>query len=101
MDAPGRVALFARRATVLIQHLVNEVRERAQLRLAPFRVMLWRRQRSGDRPAHQAPMNTELRRHTRDRADTKLMLPTELLKQIHFGFPVHKRPPDSIEVTVG
>ena len=38
-------------------------------------------------------MNTELRRHTGDRADTKLMLPTELLKQIHFGFPVHKRPP--------
>jgi hypothetical protein len=31
--------------------------------------------------------------HTRDRADTKLMLPTELLEQIRFGFPVHKRPP--------
>ena len=45
-------------------------------------------------------MNTELRGHTRDRADTKLMLPTELLEQIHFGLPVHKRPPDAIRVTV-
>ena len=40
-------------------------------------------------------------RHTGDRADTKLMLPTELLEQIHFGFPVHKRPPDLVGVTVG
>ena len=85
----------------LVQHLVDEVRDRAQLRLAPFRVMVRRRQGSGDRPADNAPMNTELRGHTRDRADTKLMLPTELLKQIHFGFPVHKRPPDAIRVTVG
>src|SRR5271156_1040239 len=101
MNAPGRVALLARCATVLVQHLVDEVRDRAQLRLAPFRVMLRRRQRSGDRPADNASVNTELRRHTRDRADTKLMLPTELLEQIHFGFPVHKRPPEPIGATVG
>jgi hypothetical protein len=29
------------------------------------------------------------------------MLPTELLEQFHFGFPVHKRPPDPIGLTVG
>ncbi len=46
-------------------------------------------------------MNAELRRHTRDRADTELMLPTKLLEQIHFGFPVHARPPDPVGVTVG
>ena len=63
--------------------------------------MLRRWQRSGDRPADNASVNTELRRHTRDRADTKLMLPTELLEQIHFGFPVHKRPPEPIGATVG
>jgi hypothetical protein len=28
------------------------------------------------------------------RADTEFMLPAELLEQIHFGFPVHKGPPD-------
>ena len=39
-------------------------------------------------------MHTELRGYARDRADPKLMLPTELLEQFHFGFPVHKRAPD-------
>ena len=33
-------------------------------------------------------------------AGIKLMLPTELLEQIHFGFPVHKRPPDPVAGTV-
>jgi len=94
MNAPGRVTLLARRASVLVKHLVDEVRHRTQLRLGPLRVMLWRRQRARDRTAHHAPMHTELRGHPRDRADPKLMLPTELLEQIHFGFPVHKRPPD-------
>jgi hypothetical protein len=32
--------------------------------------------------------------HSRTRWREKLMLTTELLEQIHFGFPVHKRPPD-------
>mgnify|MGYP001289178822 CR=1 FL=1 len=27
-------------------------------------------------------------------------VPTELLEQFHFGFPVHKRPPDPVEGTV-
>jgi hypothetical protein len=57
--------------------------------------------RPRDRPAHHATMHTELRRHPRNRADPKLMLPTELLEQIHFGFPVHKRHPDLIGLTVG
>jgi hypothetical protein len=56
--------------------------------------MLCRRQRARDRPPDKAPMNTELRGDARDRADTELVLATELLEQIHFGFPVHKRPPD-------
>src|ERR1700712_4117007 len=94
MNAPRRVTLLARCATVLVKHLVNELRQHAQLRLDALRVMLNRRQRACDRPPDNATMNTELRRNARDRADTKLMLPTELLEQIHFGFPVHKRPPD-------
>jgi hypothetical protein len=32
--------------------------------------------------------------HSRTRWREKLMLTTELLEQIRFGFPVHKRPPD-------
>ena len=96
MNATRRMALFARGATVFVQNLVDEIRDGAELRLGPFRVMLWRRQGARNRPADNAPMNTELRGHTRDRANTKLMLTTELLEQFHFGSPVHKRPPDSI-----
>jgi hypothetical protein len=49
---------------------------------------------------HHATTNAKLRRDARDRADPKLMLPTELLEQIRFGFPVHKGNPDLIGVTV-
>jgi hypothetical protein len=101
MNATRRVALFARGATVLVENLVDEIRDRAELRLGPFRVMLLWRQGAGDRAAYNPPMNPELRGHARDRANTKLMLTTELLEQFHFGFPVHKRPPDSIGVTLG
>jgi len=94
MNAPCRVALLTRRAAILVEHPLDKRLQRAQLRLAPFRVMVRRRQRTGNRPANNAPMNTELRRYARDRANTKLMLSSELLEQIHFGFPVHKRPPD-------
>ena len=45
-------------------------------------------------------MNPKLCRNAGYRADPKLMLPTELLKQFHFGFPVHAGPPDRAEVTV-
>jgi hypothetical protein len=73
----------------------------AQLRLDPLGVIVCRRQRLRDRPAHHAPMNTELRGHPRNRTDTKLVLLKKLLEQIHFCFPVHKRHPDLIGVTVG
>src|SRR5271165_2122926 len=101
MNASGRVALLTGRADVLVEHLVNEGLDHPQLRLGPLRVMLRRRQGTRDRPAHHAPMNPELCRHSGDRADPKFVLPTELLEQFHFGFPVHKRHPDSIEMTVG
>jgi hypothetical protein len=39
-----------------------------------------RRQRTSQRLAHQAPVNTELRGNARDRANAKLMLPTKLLE---------------------
>ena len=94
MNAPRRVALLARCTAVLGKHLVDEVGNRAQLRLVPFRIMVRRWQRTRNRSANNPPMNAKLRGHTRDRANAKLMLTTELLEQIHFGFPVHKRPPD-------
>ena len=62
--------------------------------LAAFWVVVLRRQCSGQRLAHHPPVNPELRGNPRYRPDTKLMLPTKLLEQIHFGSPVHARPPD-------
>jgi hypothetical protein len=91
-----RVALLTRRVTILVQHLVNEGRDRAELRLGPGRLGVFRRQRTGNRLAHQSPMNPEFRGDTRDRANPKLMLATKLLEQIHFGSPVHARPPDPV-----
>ena len=73
----------------------------AQLWLASFGGVVRRWQRTGKRPANHTPMNIGLRGNASDRPDTKLMLPTELLEQIHFGVPVHKRPPDPIAGTVG
>src|ERR1700684_1001605 len=80
IQPPGGVALLTRCRAVLIEHLVDEVCHRAQLRLGPDRVAVLRRQCTADRLAHDAPMNTELRGNTRDRTNTKFMLPTKLLE---------------------
>jgi hypothetical protein len=101
MDAPRRVALLARCTAILVKHQVDEGLDHTQLRLGAPRVMLRRRQGTRDRPAHDAPMNTKFCRHAGNRADPKLMLPTELFEQLHFGFPVHERHPDPIGITVG
>jgi hypothetical protein len=100
IQPPSRVPLLARRNKVRRQNLVNEDGYCTELRLAPCWVTVPWRQRTGDSLANNATMNTELRGNSRDRANTKFMLPTELFEQIHFGFPVHKRPPDPTGVTV-
>src|SRR5260370_4338537 len=57
-------------------------------------------QRTPDRPSHNAPENAEVSRHAGGRADPKFGLPTELPEQFHLAFPVHKRHPDPIGMTV-
>jgi hypothetical protein len=94
IETSRRVPLFARRLTIRRQNTINERRDPAQLRLAAFWVAVLRRQRSGQRLAHNPPVNTKLRGNSRYRPDTKFMLSTKLLEQIHFGSPVHARPPD-------
>src|SRR3954467_12399030 len=101
IQTPRRVALLARGLTVLVQNLVDEGAHHAELRPGPRRIAVRRGQRTGQRLAHHAAVDTELRGDTRDRADPELMLPTQLLEQIHFGFPVHARSPDSVGATVG
>jgi hypothetical protein len=66
--------------SILVQHLVDEGRNRAELWLGPGWVVMLRRQRTADCLTHNASMNAELRGNTRDRADTKLMLATKLLE---------------------
>jgi hypothetical protein len=61
MNAPRRVALLARCTAVLGKRLVDEVGNRAQLRLVPFRVMVRRWQRTRNRSANNPPMNAKLR----------------------------------------
>ena len=64
-------------------------------------ILVRRRNRTGKRLPHHPSVHAELRRNPRDRPDPKLMLPTELLEQIHFGFPVHARSPEPSGTTVG
>jgi hypothetical protein len=59
-----------------------------------------RRQRPGDRLTHHAPVHAEFGRDPGDRADTELVLLTELLEQFHSGFPIHSEPPGKTRVTV-
>src|SRR4051794_9867731 len=101
IQTPRRVALLARGPMVLVQNFVDEGAHHAKLRPGPRRIAVRRGQRIGQRLAHHAAADTELRGDTRDRADPELMLPTQLLEQIHFGFPVHARSPDSVGATVG
>ncbi len=95
VDAPRRVTLFARGATVLGQHLVDEGLDSPEPGLGPFRIVMARWHRAGQRLADNTAMHAELGGHAGNRADTELMLATDLLEQIHFGFPVHKRSPDA------
>src|SRR3954454_14633818 len=101
IQTPRRVALLARGPPVLVQNFVDEGGHHAKLRPGPRRIAVRRGQRTGQRLAHHAAVDTELRGDPRDRADPELMLPTKLLEQIHFGFPVHARSPDSVGATVG
>ena len=58
------------------QNLINEHRDRAQLRLGAFRVVVLRRHSIDQCLAHHPPVNAKLRGNSRYRADTKFMLPT-------------------------
>jgi hypothetical protein len=80
IQPPRGVALLAWGLTVLVQNLVDKVSHHAELRLGPRRIAVRRRQRTGQCLAHHAPVNTKLRGNPRDRANAKLMLPTELLE---------------------
>jgi hypothetical protein len=76
METPCGVPLFARRLTIRRQNAINESCDPAQLRLAAFRIVVLRWQRSGQRLPHHPPVNTELRGDPRYRPNTKFMLST-------------------------
>jgi hypothetical protein len=101
IQAPRRVPLLARRPTILLQHLVNERRDRVQLGLDPRRIAMPWRQRTSNRLTHHPAVNAELRRHTGDRADTKLVLLTKLLEQFHSRVPIHSELPGRTKGTLG
>jgi len=71
MNAPRRVALLARRAAVLVKHLVDEVRRFTQFGFARSGWCCTGVLCPGHRPPDNPPMDAELRRHTGDRADSK------------------------------
>ena len=95
------MSLLARRSLILIQHLVDERSDRSLFRFDPRAIPTRRRQRSGDRLPHHPSVHTEFRCNTGDRADTELMLLTELLEQFHSGDPIHSELPARTGETLG
>ena len=80
VNPPRRVPLLARCTLIRLQNAVDKPNHGVQLRLQPRRIAMHCRQRRRERLANCPPMNPKLRRNTGDRADPKLMLPTELLE---------------------
>jgi hypothetical protein len=101
MQAPRRMPLLARRTPILLQHSIDERRDRVQFWLGPLRVVPRRWQGTGQRLPHQSTVHPELGRHACHRPDPELMLPAKLLEQIHLGVPIHSKPPGSPGETVG
>jgi hypothetical protein len=99
VNTPRGVALLARRATILVKHLVDEVRDHTELRLGPLRVMLCRRQRSPDRPPDNPPMNAELRSHTSCRYRNRA--PDGVARTNPLWLSSPQKAPRSIRVTLG
>jgi hypothetical protein len=93
INPPRCVPLLARCPPVSLQNRADERHDRRQLWLGTQPIVVWWWHRTGQRLADQSAMNTEFCRNPGNRADPKLMLPTELLEQVQFGSPIHARVP--------
>jgi hypothetical protein len=89
------MTLLARRGAIGFQDRVNKGLHRPNGRPLAFDPLARRRLRARQCLAHHPPMHPELLRHCPDRANPELVLPPNLLEQLHFGSPLHPQPPAS------
>ena len=80
INPPRRMSLLARGPAVLLQNLIDKGANRIQLRLGPGRIAVRGWQGTGNRLAHHSPVHAKLRRYPGNRANTKLILASKLLK---------------------
>src|SRR5262249_41552146 len=83
------MTLLARRRAIGFQDRVNEGRPRPDRRSLAWAPLALGRLRARQRLAHHPPMHPELLRHRPDRAYPELVLPPNLLEQLHLGSPFH------------
>ncbi len=95
IDAMRRVPLLARRLQVRLQNRVDELPDRLQLRTLPLRRLALCRKGIGQRLPHHPSVYSKLAGQTSNRLPAELVLPSQLLKQFHFGSPVQ---PSSVPV---
>ncbi len=82
-DPPRRVPLLPRRAPIGLQDRVDEPDDRLQPRPGSWRRRLLARLRVVQCLTHQPSVHAELPRHPLDRPDPELILPPDLLEQLH------------------
>jgi hypothetical protein len=70
-----RMPLLARRLPVGFQHPVDMLFHRTQSRLFPYRLLLFRWDRAGDRLAHHSPVHAMLLRQSLDRLPGRVSAP--------------------------
>ena len=71
----GRVPLLARSLSIRLQHLVDGLFHRIQLRRFPCRLLPLRRDRAGDRLAHHSPVHAMFLRQSLDRFSGRVPAP--------------------------
>src|SRR5215472_8468448 len=87
------VALLAWRPAVGFQDGVDELNQRAQHRSLPLDRLALGWFGAGQRLPHHPPMHFKLRRYALDGPDPELVLPPDLLEQLHLRSPLHPGPP--------
>src|SRR5215831_20758937 len=89
------VALLARRRAIGFQDGVNEPAQWAHHRPLPLHRFSLGWFGAGQRLPHHPPMHFKLGRYALDGPNPELVLPPDLLEQLHLRSPLHPGPPAS------
>lgn len=86
------VSLLSRRLAIGLQNAVYELNRGLHFPARSLCLLSRLRQRTADRLPNHPPVNAQFLGHAGDGPHAKLVLPTDLLKQLHFGSPLQRVP---------